>query len=165
MASVDLSAYLKVDPNIDLNSDIVGNKIADLVGNVPEKYRYQIDRCLSMAFESNLEFYMQSEANKKGANNFYFTEDPQGINFHFLMFQKYSHIVTYGGNIGGLLRDSGMSEEERISVKDDIVTKANSIFSYQEMMRPIPSASRYDLVEFTNHIKSISFSNFQGPLN
>jgi len=158
MTSYNLNDYTKLSFEVDIKPAIVDQKLERLVGSVPDKFRPQIDRCLSMGFSNVLLAMVHSEAG--GLNRFpYFTEDTQTQGFHRLAFPIFCTVITYGGYLGQLIRINKAEPQ----IQDLVLESAERVFKYAKEERILPSMDRADLSEFRQSLQGRG--NSQGDIS
>ena len=157
MGSYNINDYTRLSAEVDLNPAIVEQKLERLVGSVPDKYRPQIDRCLSMGFSDVLLMVGHSDTGRLNKIP-YFTEDSQSQEFHGLAFQIFCPVITYGGYLGQLIRTSDASH-----VQEAILESAEKVFKYAEKEKSLPDMNRADLAEFRQTLQRTG--NTQGDIS
>jgi hypothetical protein len=136
----DYMPYIRLRPEIDLDLNTVESKLETLAGSVPDRFRYQVDRCFSNAFTDVFCIKANSEDEPRAQ---YFTEHQLAVAFHKLAYRIFIPLVAYAGHLGQLVKDNAAYE-----IIPEVTSAAKRVFKYAEETKPLPRLDRSDLQEF-----------------
>lgn len=140
MEKYSAADYMELDPYYDLYPECVEDKLEDLVGDVLSKDRVQIDRCLSLCYTDSFLAYSR-DRNFRGV--FYFTEDPQPMDFHIKAHEIFAYVSVYASILGKIVS----STENKEKKERELLSAGRDVFLYART-GDFPDMQREDLEEF-----------------